>query len=380
MLIRKKRRLLLKCCWNLVLWAPSGDLSLGLLWPKLCHLSQSLLGGWQCEWVPSSILSVPWRQWYACVFVTQMKHFLHPLPLFPEFIFSNNPIIISENYSFSDSLVFKFSSVVQSWSTLCDPMDCSMSGFPVHHQLPELAQTHVHRVGDAIQPPPPLSSHSPPAFNLAQHQSLFQWVSPWHQVAKAYWNFSFSISPSNKYSGLISFRIDWFDLFAVQRTLKNHLQHHSSKASILWHSAFFMVQLSHPYMTTGKTIALTRWTFVSKVMSLLFNMLFMLVITFLPRSKHLLIAWLQSPSSVTLEPKKIKSLTVSPSICHEVMGPDVMIFIFWMLNFKPAFSLSSFTFIKRLFSSSSLSAIKVVSSASLRFWYFSQKCLVVKQM
>ena len=126
-----------------------------------------------------------------------------------------------------------------------------------------------------------------------------------------YWTFSFSISPSNEYSRLISFRIDWFDLLAVQGTLKSLLQHQTSKASILWHSAFFMVQLSHPYMTTGKTIALTRWTFVSKTMSLFFNMLSRLVIAFLPRSKHLLISWLPSPSVVILEPKKIKSFTVS---------------------------------------------------------------------
>ena len=132
---------------------------------------------------------------------------------------------------------------------------------------------------------------------------------------------------------------------------------HSSKASILWCSAFFIGQLSHPYMTTGKTIALTRRTFVNKVMSLLLNMLSRLVITFLPRSKRLLISWLQKPSAVILEPQKIKSntvSTVSPSICHEVMGPDAMIFVFWMLSFKPTFSLSSFTFLKRLFSSSSL--------------------------
>ena len=144
-----------------------------------------------------------------------------------------------------------------------------------------------------------------------------------------YGNFSFSISPSNEYSGLISFRMDWLDLLAVQGTLKSLLQHHSSKASIIWHSAFFIVQLSHPYMTTGKTIALTRQTFVDKVMSLLYNMLSRLVITFLPRSKHLLISWLLSPSAVILEPKKIKSVTVStfsPSICHEVMEADVMFF------------------------------------------------------
>ena len=135
-------------------------------------------------------------------------------------------------------------------------------------------------------------------------------------------------SPSNEHPGLISFRRDWLDLLAVQGTLKNLLQHHSSKASIIQHSAFFTVQLSHSYMTTGKTIALTKWTFVGKVMSLLYNMLSRLVITFLPRSKRLLISWLQSPSAVILEPPKIKSDTVSPSICHEVMGPDAMIFVF----------------------------------------------------
>ena len=128
-----------------------------------------------------------------------------------------------------------------------------------------------------------------------------------------YWSFSFSISPSNDYSGLISFRMDWLDLLAVQGTLKSLLQHHSSKASIIRCSAFFIVQLSHPYMTTGKTIALTRWTFVGKVMSLLFNMLSRLVITCLPRSKHILISWLQSPSAVILEPQKIKSATVPMS-------------------------------------------------------------------
>src|SRR5574337_1015752 len=142
-----------------------------------------------------------------------------------------------------------------------------------------------------------------------------------------YWSFSFSIIPSKEIPGLISFRMDWLDLLAVQGTLKSLLQHHTSKASILWHSAFFTIQLSHPYMTTGKTIALIRRIFVGKVISLLFNMLSRLVITCLPRSKHLLISWLQSPSAVILEPKKIKSdtvSTVSPSICHEVMGPDAV--------------------------------------------------------
>ena len=146
-----------------------------------------------------------------------------------------------------------------------------------------------------------------------------------------YWSFSFSISPSNEYSGLISFRMDWLDLLAVQGTLKSLVQHHSSKASILKCSAFFIVQLSHPYMTTGKTIALTRQTFVSKVMSLLFNMLSRLIITFLPRSKCLLISWLQSPSALILEPQNIKFVTVSivsPYICHKVTGPDAMILVF----------------------------------------------------
>ena len=138
-----------------------------------------------------------------------------------------------------------------------------------------------------------------------------------------YWSFSFSISPFNEYSGLISFRMDWLDLLAAQGTFKGLLQHHSSKASVLQCSAFFIVQLSHPYITTRKTVALTRWTFVDKVMSLLLIMLSRLIITFLPRSKHFLISWLQSPSVVILETPKIKSITVStvsPSICHEVMG------------------------------------------------------------
>ena len=162
-----------------------------------------------------------------------------------------------------------------------------------------------------------------------------------------YWSFSFSISPSSEYSGLISFRMDWLDLLAVQRTLKSVLQHHKSKASVLRGSAFFMVQLLHPYMTTGKTIALTRQTFVGKVISLL-NMLSRFVVAFLPRSNHLLIPWLQYHLQWFWSPRKINSLTVSiasPSICHEVMGPDAMILVFWMMSFKPAFSLSSFTFV-----------------------------------
>ena len=209
------------------------------------------------------------------------------------------PIILSGNVW----IIPQFNSATQSCLTLCDPVDCSTLGLPVHHQLPESTQTHVHWVSDAIQPSHPLSSPSPPAFSLSQHQGLIETLKCW--------NSSFSISPSSEYSGLIYFRTDWADLLVVQGTLKSLLQHHSSKASILQCSAFFMVQLSHPYMTTGKTIGLTRRTFVDKVMSLLFNMLSRLVIVFLPRSKCLLISWLQSPSAVILEPKKIKSLIVS---------------------------------------------------------------------
>ena len=169
-------------------------------------------------------------------------------------------------------------SSVQSLSCirLCDPMNRSTPGPPVHHQLPASTQTHVHWVGDAIQPSHPLSSPSPPAPNPSQHQGLFQSVN-FRVGWPKFWSFSFSISPSNEYPGLISFRMDWLDLLAVQGTLKSLLQHHSSKASILRCSAFFIVHLSHPYMTTGKTIALIRRTFVGKVLSLLFNMLSRLV-------------------------------------------------------------------------------------------------------
>src|SRR5574340_164256 len=165
----------------------------------------------------------------------------------------------------------------------------------------------------------------PPSIRVFSNESTLRMRWP------NYWSFSFSIIPSKEIPGLISSRMDWLDILAVQETLKSLLQHHSSKASILWYSAFFTVQLSHPYMTTGKTIALTRWTFVGKVMSLLLNMLSRLVITFLPRSKSLFISWLQSPSAVILEPRKIKpntASTLSPSISHEVMGPDAMIFVF----------------------------------------------------
>ena len=157
-------------------------------------------------------------------------------------------------------------------------MDCRMPGLPVYHQLLEFTQTHFHLVGDAIQPSHPLSSPSTPAFSPSQHQGLFQWVSSSHQVAKVYWSLSFSISLSNEYSGLISFRIDCFDVLAVQGTLKSLLQQNSSKTSILWCSAFCMVQISYPYMTTEKTMALTMQTFVSKGMFLLFNTLSRFVI------------------------------------------------------------------------------------------------------
>ena len=213
-------------------------------------------------------------------------------------------------------------------------MDCSTPGLPVLHYLLEFAQTHVHWVGDAIQPSHPLSPLLllPPVFpsiRVFSNESglCIRW--PW------YWSFSFRISPSNEYSGLISFRIDWFDLLAVQGILGSLLQHHTPKASVLQRSAFFMVQLSHPYMIYGKTIALTIQTFVRKVISLLINMLSMFVIAFFPRSNHLLTSWLQSPSAVILEPKKIKFLTAStfpPSICHEVMGPWSSFFECWVLS------------------------------------------------
>ena len=189
------------------------------------------------------------------------------------------------------------------------PGSTSTPGSQVLHYLPEFAHIHVHWVGDAIQPSHPLSP-------LLLWPSIFPSIMVFSNDLAfcirwpKYWSFSFNISPSNEYSELISFRIDWFDLLAVQGTLKNFL-HHSLKASILQPSAFFTVQLSHPYMTTGKTIALTRWTFVGKVLSLLFNTLSRLVIAFLPSSKCLLISWLQSPSVVTLEPKKTNSVTVS---------------------------------------------------------------------
>ena len=204
----------------------------------------------------------------------------------------------------------QFSSVAQSCPTLCDPINQSTPGLPVHHQLLESTQTHVRRV-ESVMP----SNHLILCHPLLL-PSIFSSIRAFANESATHirWpndlSFSFSIIPSSEYSGLISFRMDWLDLLAVQGTLKNLLQHHSSKASVLRHSAFFIVQLSHPYITIGKTIALARQTFVGKVMSLLFDMLSRLVIAFLPRSKRLLISWLQSPSAVILEPQKIKSDTV----------------------------------------------------------------------
>ena len=192
---------------------------------------------------------------------------------------------------------------------------------------------------ESVMPPNHLLLHHPLLLlpSIFHNIRFFSNESVLHIRWPKYWSFSFSISPSNEYSGLTSFRMDWVDCLEVQRTLKNLLQYHTLKASILWPSVFFIVQLSHPYMTTGKNIALNGWTFVGKVTSLLFNMLSKLVITFLPRRKCLLISWLQSPSAVILELQKIKSFTVSivsPFICHEVMGPDAMILVFWMLSLK----------------------------------------------
>ena len=203
----------------------------------------------------------------------------------------------------------QFSSVTQSCPTLCDLMNHSTPGLPVHHQLPEFIESVMPSSHLILCRPLLLLPPIPPSIRVFSNESTLRmrWTK--------YWSFSFSISPSNEHPRLISFRMDWLDLLAVQGTLKSLLQHHISKASILQRSAFFIVQLSYPYMTTGKTIHLTRWTFVGKVMSLLFNMLSRLVISFLPRSKRLLISWLQSPSAVILALKK-SSLTLFPLFPH----------------------------------------------------------------
>ena len=218
-------------------------------------------------------------------------------------------------------LKLQFSSVAQSCLTLCDPMNCSTPGLPsITNSWSSLKLMSIESVMPSSHlmfcRPLLLLPPIPPSIRVFSNESALRMRWP------KYWSFSFSISSSNEHPGLISFRMDWLDLLAVQGTFKSLLQHHNSKASILRCSAFFTVQLSHPYMTTGKTIACTRWTFVGKVICLLLNMLSRLVITFLPRGKRLLISWLQSPSAVILELKKIKSdtvSTVSPSISHEVM-------------------------------------------------------------
>ena len=253
-----------------------------------------------------------------------------------------------------------------SLSFLSYPMDCSMPGLPVHHQIPDFAQTNFHWVTDAIQLSQTLSSTSLPAFNLSQNWGHFQRVGSSHQGTKAS-------------SSVLSMNIQgWFlweltDLISLQSKV---LSRFFSKTTVQKHLFFgaqsFLLSTSHIH-TTRKTIALTRWTLLGKVVSLLFNMLSRFDIAFLPRSKCLLISRLQSPSEVILEPRKIKSVTVSlvsPSIFHEAMGQDAMILVFLMLSFKPSFSFSSFTFIKRLFSFSLLSAIKVVPSAYLRLLIF----------
>ena len=224
----------------------------------------------------------------------------------------------------------QLSSVAQSCLALCDPMDCSTPGFTVHQNSQSLLRLKLIKL---VMP----SNHLILCLPLLLPPSVFASIrlfsskSVLHIRCPECWSFSFSISPSNEYSGLISFRTDWFDHLAVQGTLKSLVQHNSSKASILQLSVFCTVQLSHPYMTTRKTIAFTRRNFFGRVMALLFNMLSRLLIAFLSRSKHLLISWLQSPSAVTLESKKRKHVTVSivsPSICHEVMGLDAMTFVF----------------------------------------------------
>ena len=280
------------------------------------------------------------------------------------------PILLSSRASVQFSSTQSLSCVqlfATPWTTACqvslsNTRFCSLHKFMFTESM--MSSNHLILCHPLLLPPSIF-----PSIRIFSKESVL------HISWPKYWSFSFSTNPSNEYSGLFCFRMDWLAILAVQRTLKSLFQHHSSKASILWLSAFFIVQLSHLYMTTGKTIALNRLTFVGKVMSLLFNMLSRLVITFLPRRKRLLISWLQSPSAVILEPNKIKSVTVSPSICHGVMRPDAMFIAFWMLSFKPTFSLSSFTFIKRLFSSS-LSAIRVVSSAYLRLLIFLTAILI----
>ena len=256
-------------------------------------------------------------------------------------------------------------------------MDCSLPVLPVHHQLPEFTQTHVPQVGEAIQPSHSLSSPSPPTFNLSQHQGILKWLSSSHQGAKV-----LDFQPQHQSFQWIfrfDFLYDWQVWFPCSpRDSQESSPMPQFKSIISSALSFLYGPVLFPCMTTGKTIALTRWNFVGKVMFLFFNMLSRLIITFLSRSKCLLISWLQSPSAVNSEPQKIKSVSVSivsPSICHEVMGPDATILVFWMLSFKSTFSLFSFTFIKRL-CSSSLSAIRVMSSAYLKLFIFVPAALI----
>ena len=279
-------------------------------------------------------------------------------------IYSHDHKVISVHF---DSVQFNCTIV-----SICTPMDCRTLGLPVHHQLLSLLKLMSI---ESVMP----SNHLILCHPLFLSPSIFPSIRVFsnESVLCIRWpknlSFNFSISPFNEYSGLSFFRMDWLDLLVVQGTLKSLLQHHSSKASILWHSAFFTIQLSHPYMTTGKTIALTRWTFVGKVMSLLFNKPSRSVIAFLPRSKSLLVPWLQSPSAVILEhlpPNKVcHCFHCFPVYLPWSDGPDAMILVFWMLSFKPTFSLSSFTF-KRHFSSS-LSAIRWCHLRIWGYWYFS---------
>ena len=228
----------------------------------------------------------------------------------------------------------QFSSVTQSCPTLCAHIICSTQASlsNTNSQSPPRLMSIESEMPSILCRPLLLLPSNFPSIRVFSNKSAL------HIRWPKYWSFSFNIKPSNEHPELIPFRMDWLNLLAGQWTLKSLLQNHSSKVSILWPSAFLIVQLSHPYMATGKTIALTRQPLL--VMSLLFNMLFRLVMTFLPRSKRFLISWLQSPSAVILEPRKIKSDTVSavsPSISHEVMGLDSMILVFWMLSFKPTF-------------------------------------------
>ena len=257
-------------------------------------------------------------------------------------------------------------------------MDCSMPGFPVHHHLPELAQTHVHWINDAIQPSHPLSYPSPPAFNPSQHQGLFQWVSSLHQVAKVlelqfqHQSFQWILRTDFLYGWLV-----WSPCCPRDSQDSSPTPQFKSINSLVLSFLYSPTLRSIHNYWKNHSFDLTN--LCCKAMSLLLNMLSRFVIAFLPRSKHLSISWLQSLSAVILEPKKIKSVTVSIvflSIYHEVMGPDAMILVFWMLSFKPAFSLSSFTFIKRLFSSSSLSAVRLVSFVYLWLLIFLPAILI----